>query len=56
MKAITAPIDINSVGEVIANLHDALQMCLDRGGYLGNEPNARQTLSRNVQTRTRKED
>ncbi len=45
MKAITAPINRNRVGEVIANLQDALQMCLDRGAILGNEPNARQTLS-----------
>jgi hypothetical protein len=45
MKAITAPINRNSPREVIANLQDALQMCLDRGAILGNDPNARQSLS-----------
>ena len=45
MKAITAPINGNSSREVIVNLHDTLQMCLDRGVILGNDPNARQSLS-----------
>jgi hypothetical protein len=45
MKAITAPINGNSPREVIANLQGALQICLDRGAILGNDPNARQSLS-----------
>ena len=45
MKAITAPINGNSPREVIANFQDALQLCLERGVILGNDPNARQSLS-----------
>jgi hypothetical protein len=45
MKAITAPINGNSPREVIANLQGTLQICLDRGAILGNDPNARQSLS-----------
>jgi hypothetical protein len=45
MKAINAPIKVNSPREVIANLLGAPQMCLKRGAILGNDPNARQALS-----------
>jgi hypothetical protein len=45
MKAITAPINVSSPREIIANLQVALQTSLGRGAIPGNHPNARQALS-----------
>ena len=45
MKAITAPINVSSPREIIANLQVALQTSLGRGAILGNDPNARQAFS-----------
>src|SRR5262249_4908353 len=45
MNEITFPLKLNSQGPAVADLQDALQLCLDRGALFANDVGARQRFS-----------